>query len=52
MLLAAEGGPPSEPITRALAHHLPAGTLDSPLLPEPSHVVALRGGPHDLAEVL
>lgn len=52
ILLAAESGPPAEPVARALVHHLPDTVLDRPLVPEPSHVIALRGDPTDLAEVL
>ncbi|MEU8774528.1 ACP S-malonyltransferase [Streptomyces sp. NPDC048606] len=52
MLLAASGETSTDAIARELAPYLPGRTRGEPLVPEPSHVVALRGAPEALAEVL
>jgi malonyl CoA-acyl carrier protein transacylase len=52
MMTAAEGDGGNEPFARRIASCLPASRAGRPLVPEPFHVVALKGAPEDLAEVL
>ncbi|MEU5259618.1 ACP S-malonyltransferase [Amycolatopsis sp. NPDC021455] len=51
-LVAAEGGVPDEPVAREVAAYLPDSLRGRPLVPEPFHVIALKGEPADLAAVL
>jgi hypothetical protein len=48
-LVAAEGADPGDPVAHEMAAYV--STVE-PLVPEPFHVVALRGEPDDLARVL
>ncbi|MCX5193079.1 ACP S-malonyltransferase [Streptomyces sp. NBC_00249] len=52
MLVAAQGEGSAEPLARELAAYLPDTARGGALVPEPSHVVALKGGPEDLAALL
>lgn len=52
MLVAAEGEVPGEPVAREVAVHLPDALCDRRLVPEPFHVVALKGDTEDLTAVL
>ncbi len=52
MLVAAEGEVPDEPIAREVAAYLPEWLRGRQLVPEPFHVIALKGDPAELATVL
>ncbi|MEV7094829.1 ACP S-malonyltransferase [Amycolatopsis sp. NPDC051045] len=52
MLVAADGEVPDEPIAREVAVHLPEALRGRRLVPEPFHVIALRGDAEDLAVAL
>ncbi|MEU4248755.1 ACP S-malonyltransferase [Amycolatopsis sp. NPDC026612] len=52
MLVAAEGAVPEEPIAREVAAYLPESLHGRQLVPEPFHVVALKGDPEELAVTL
>lgn len=52
MLVAAEGADPDDPIARRTAGYLPESLRGTGLVPEPYHVIGLRGEPRDLAAVL
>ncbi|WP_330301354.1 ACP S-malonyltransferase [Streptomyces sp. NBC_00503] len=53
MLLAAGGRSTDEPFARNMACYLPPSVRQTPLVPEPSHVVAVKApGPEALTEVL
>ncbi|RSM46036.1 ACP S-malonyltransferase [Amycolatopsis balhimycina DSM 5908] len=52
MLVAAEGAVPDEPVAREVAAYLPESLRGRQLVPEPFHVVALKGDPGELAGTL
>ncbi|GAA2150656.1 ACP S-malonyltransferase [Kitasatospora kazusensis] len=52
VMLAAEGGDGDDPFAREIARYLPDDLKAGKLVPEPCHVVALRGEPEDLGEIL
>ncbi|MEV4053547.1 ACP S-malonyltransferase [Amycolatopsis sp. NPDC049688] len=52
MLVAADGEVPDEPVAREVAVHLPDALCDRRLVPEPFHVVALKGDIGNLTSVL
>lgn len=52
MLVAAEGTVPGEPVAREVAAYLPESLRGRQLVPEPFHVVALKGDAGELAATL
>ncbi|WP_329048233.1 hypothetical protein OG738_37855 [Amycolatopsis sp. NBC_01488] len=52
VLVAADGEVPDEPVAREVAVHLPDALRGRRLVPEPFHVIALKGDADDLAAVL
>ncbi|WP_410672162.1 ACP S-malonyltransferase [Amycolatopsis sp. cmx-4-68] len=52
MLVAAEGAVSEEPVAREVAAYLPESLRGRQLVPEPFHVVALKGEPGELAVTL
>jgi hypothetical protein len=52
MLAAADGVAPDDPLAARMAAYLPASLRGRRLVPEPYHVVGLRGDPADLGEML
>jgi malonyl CoA-acyl carrier protein transacylase len=51
-LVAAEGDSLGDPFAEEMATYLPGSVRGRPLVPEPFHVVALKGDPEALAEAL